>query len=373
MKFIVSKSDIQQHLQLISGVVVSKPVLSILSNFHFNISNGGLHAMASDLQTFVKTRIKVDAGDDAQIAVPSKLTLDILKSLPDQPLTFSVDSQSGVVEINSGNGRYKLGGQPASDFPTTQDIAGGQSFTIPANVLLRAIEKTVSCTGNDEMKMNLTGIYFELHEDKINFVATDANRLVRYTRTDIKPGIKHSFILPKKPAQLLKNTLPNNDTSVTVRFTGENAHFSYGDVELTCRLIEERYPDYNNVIPKENPNKMGIDRDDFLDSVRRVSILSNSTTRQIRLKIKGNDMILSAEDFDQSNEGHERLVCEYSGEDMEIGFNSSYLQELLATIDSDRVTVELSSPNRAGVVLPEKNEEQEELLMLIMPMMLSNY
>ena len=342
MKFIVSKSEIYDQLQLISGVVVAKPIIPILGNFLFDINDGILTISASDLQTTMTTLIKVDATENAKITVPSKLTLDILRSLPDQPLTFTLDEKTETLEINSGNGRFKIGCFSAADFPEIPAPTADNSLTIQSSALLKAISRTINASGTDELRLNLTGILFELKTDHINFVATDANRLVKYTRNDVTSEVEHTFILPKKPASLLKSALKNDNTPVRIDFNNENAFFNFGDIYLACRLIDERYPDYNSVIPKENPNLLQIDRSDFLDSVKRISILSNNTTHQIRLKIKGSDLIISAEDFDQSNEGHERLVCEYAGEDIEIGFNSKYLIELLGNINTERIKFEHS-------------------------------
>lgn len=373
MKFIVSTSTLLEHLQLISGVVVSKPIIPILDHFLFDIKEGQLTLSATDLETSMTTAINVEANENVQVAVPSKLCLEILRSLPDQPVTFNIDENSYSVEISSGNGRFKLAGQSGVDFPAIPEVETDKSFNIKSEALLNAITKTVFSTGNDELRLNLTGIFFELKPDQASFVATDANRLVRYSRVDVQPGVEQSFILPKKASNLLRSSLPDDETTVKVDFNNANAFFSFGSYHLVCRLIDEKYPDYNAVIPKENPNTLLIDRLQFLNSVKRVSIVSNKTTHQIRLKIAGSEMIVSAEDFDASNEGQERLVCDYSGSDIEIGFNSKYLMDMLTNLGTDQIRFELSTPNRAGLLLPSKNEEGEEILMLVMPMMLNNY
>lgn len=373
MKFIVSKTVLLEHLRVVSGVVVSKAVIPILENFLFDIKDGNLTISATDLETSMTTKLKVEAQEDGQIAVPSKLCLDILGSMPDQPLTFTIDEKTHAIEISSGNGRFKLAGQPGEDFPKIPEVETDKSFSLKSEILLKAIAKTVFATGSDELRLNLTGIYVELKNNDISFVATDANRLVRYKRNDVAPGVEQSFILPKKASNLLKSSLRDDDAPVRIDFNNANAFFSFNDINLVCRLIDERYPDYNAVIPKENPNKLVIERTDFLNSVRRISIVSNKTTHQIRLKLAGSSMVLSAEDFDQSNEGHENLACEYDGEDMEIGFNSKYLMDMLSGMDTEKVRFEMSTPNRAGVLLPFENESGEDMLMLVMPMMLNNY
>jgi DNA polymerase-3 subunit beta len=306
------------------------------------------------------------------VAVPGKLTIDTLKALPNQPITFTIDEKSNTVEIRSENGRYKLAGQAGEDFPKTPDVESSKSFKIPSDVLLSSISKTLFATGNDDLRLNLTGVYVQLFDDKINFVATDANRLVRLTRTDVSPGVEQNFILPKKALNLLRGTLKDSTLPVQVDYNETNAYFTFEDVQLICRLIDERYPDYNAVIPKENPNVMEISRLDLLNSVRRISIFSNKSTHQIRLKITGSELVISAEDIDLSNEATERLTCDYQGVDIEIGFNSKLVLDMLNNMDSDRVKLEMSEPSRAGILLPDSDEDGESLLMLVMPMMLNS-
>lgn len=374
MKFIVNSSVLLRHLSYIDGVVVAKPVIPILNNFHFDIRDGVLNISSTDLETTMSTSIKVDAKEDISIAIPSKNTLELLKSLPDQPLAFSINTEKGFVEIKYESGRFKLTAQRGDEFPKTPVIEGdGNSFKIPAKVLQRGIVKTLFASSNDEIRLNLTGIYFQLFQNNLTFVATDANRLVRMSRSDVKPGVEEAFIIPKKALNLLKSVLPNDDTEVSVNFNRSNAFFQFGDINLICRLIDEKYPDYKAVIPVDNPNKMTIDRQEFLMAVKRVAITSNKSTHQVRLKISGSELTVSAEDIDFENEAQEKLACQYEGEDMEIGFNSKYFLEMLNTMDGNQVTLELSQPNRAGLIVPSVQEPGEEMLMLIMPMMLNNY
>ncbi len=358
---------------MIDGVVVAKPIIPILNNFLFDIKAGNLTISSTDLETTMTTSIKVDAKEDIAIAIPSKATLELLKSLPDQPLAITIDTDKNSVEIKYSLGRFKLTAQSADEFPKNQEINGDKSFTIQAGVLQKSIAKTVFATSNDDLRLNLTGVYVQLQKKSIIFVATDANRLVRYTRTDVMPGVEDTFILPKKALNLLKNTLPTTDVEVTINYNNSNAYFTFGDLSLICRLIDEKYPDYNAVIPTENPNVMTIDKNEFNSSVRRVSITSNKTTHQIRLKIAGSELAVSSEDLDYENESNEKLDCTFVGQDMEIGFNSKYLSEMIAAIDSPNVHLQMSLPNRAGVLVPETTDEGEAVLMLVMPMMLNNY
>ena len=371
MKFIVSTDQLLHKLQNISGTIVSKPVIPILDHFLFNIENGVLHITATDLETSMTTKIDVQADEDVKIAVPSKVCLDTLKALPNQPVTFTINSDTNSIELKSEFGRYKLIGQNADDFPKIPETTDGSGFEIGAGVLSSSIAKTIFASGNDELRLSLTGVYVQLHPDNAVFVATDANRLVKVKRNDVSPGVETNFILPKKALNLLKNNLPPDDTFVQVNYNDSNAFFSFEGIKLVCRLIDERYPDYKAVIPQDNPNSLTVSRLDFLNSVKRISIFGNRTTNQINIKITGSELTISAEDIDLSNEAVERLGCDYSGEDMEIGFNSKLLIELLQNLDTSDVVIELSTPNRAGILLPSANEDNESLLMLIMPMMIA--
>lgn len=373
MKLVVSSSELLDNLVLAGGVIVNKPVIPILENFLFQIKGNELTISGTDLETFITTRMEVTADGDAEIAVPSRMLTEILRSLPEQPVTFNINAELSSMEITTGNGKFKITGQPADDFPKAPPLDEGQSFSMKAGELTRAIAKTVFATGNDELRLNLTGLYFELTEDSLCVVATDANRLVKFINNNVKPGIEHNFILPKKPANILKSALSNGDLELNVSIDKTNVRFEAGDITVISRLIEENYPNYKAVIPTENPNELDIDRSDFYDSVKRIAIVSNKSTHQIRLKIAGSEMQVSAEDSDLSNEGSERINCAFQGEDMEIGFNSRYLLDMLGALNTGRVKMRLSTPNRAGILLPAENEEGEDILMLVMPMMLNNF
>jgi DNA polymerase III subunit beta len=372
MKFIVNTSALLGKLQVVIGTVAAKPILPILDHFLFDIKNGVLTITSTDLETSMSTTMEVQSEEDCVVAVPSRLTMDTLKALPNQPITFTLDEKTHAIELRSENGRYKLSGQPGEDFPKTPDLDSDTSFEMTSMTLLSSISKTIFSTGTDDLRLNLTGVYVELFNDSANFVATDANRLVRLKRTDVKPGVEHSFILPKKALNLLKATLSDDDSVVQIDYNTTNAYFTFGDVKLICRFIDERYPEYNAVIPDENPNVLTINRMDLLNSVKRISIFSNKTTHQIRFKISGSELVISAEDIDMANEATERLTCAYEGVDIEIGFNSKLMLDILNNIDAVSVRVELSEPSRAGIILPDENEENEDLLMLVMPMMLNN-
>jgi len=371
MKFITKSSVLLKHLQLISGVINTSNTLPILDDFLFEISNKSLKITASDLETTIITSLQVESKEEMEIAIPSKLLLDILKSFPDHPLTFTIENENQSIEISSDYGKYKLTGHSADEFPKVPEVESPSSLKIDGHVLLGAITKTIFATGNDELRPVMSGVYFQLENDSTIFVATDAHKLVKYTRTDAKSSSPANFIMPKKPLNLLKNLLSAVNEDVQVEFNETNARFIFEETILVCRLIDGKYPNYEAVIPKENPNRLSINRESFLSSVKRVSIFSSKTTHQVRLKITGSELQLSAEDLDFSNEANERLTCQYDGEDIEIGFNSMFLIEMLSNLTTEEVNLELSEPNRAGILTPSETDKDEQVLMLVMPVMLN--
>ncbi len=373
MKFIVSSSYLLKQLSAINGVITTNPVVPILENFLFEIQGGTLTVTASDLQTSMITELEVEAKEDGNIAIPAKILLETLRNLPEQPVTFSIDDSTYSIEINSDNGRYKLAGENATDFPKIPTVADGYSVNFSSETLARAINNTLFATSTDELRPAMTGVYLNLDETNSTFVATDSHRLIRYRRVDVASDMKHSMIIPRKALTLLRATIPSEITNVNLEFNASNAFFNFNNVKMICRLIDERFPDYENVIPVDNNNTMLIDRQAFLSSLKRISIYANKTTHQVRLKITGSELMISAEDLDFSNEANERLVCEHDGDDIEIGFNAKFLVEMLGNIESKEVTLQLSAPNKAGIISPSGLEENEDILMLIMPVMLSNH
>jgi DNA polymerase-3 subunit beta len=371
MKFIVSSQVLLKQLQSIGGVLNSSNTLPILDNFLFEIQDQKLTISCSDLESTMTSTISIDAKSEGSIAIPAKMLLDILKTFPNHPLTFSIDDKMGV-EISSDYGKYKLSGYSGTEFPKSPVIEAPSTVTISSHIFQRAIEKTIFASGNDDLRPVMSGIFVQLSESDLTFVATDAHKLVRYTRNDVKSSAAASFIVPKKPMNLLKGLLQNFEGEVTIKYNESNASIAFNDILLTCRLVDGKYPNYDAVIPKENPNRLTVDRNAFFQSIKRVSIFANKTTHQVRLKINGSELNISAEDVDFSNEANERLTCSYQGESIEIGFNSRFLNEMLQNIDSDNVIFELSAPNRAGILIPDNSENGEDILMLVMPVMLNS-
>lgn len=375
MKFVVSSTELLNHLTAISRVISSKSTLPILDNFLFNLEENKLTITASDLESTLTTWIELENTEGiGEIAIPAKLLIDTLKEFPEQPLTFQVNNETYSVEIFSENGKFSIVGQDGEEYPEAKAInpEKATSVTMSHDVLLNGINKALFATADDELRPVMNGILAEITPEEITFVASDAHKLVRYKRTDIKAEMEASFILPKKPAALLKSLLPKEDFDVKLEFDDKNAIFNLSNFMLSCRLVEGKYPSYNSVIPTDNPNKMQIDRLEFYNTLRRVSVFSNQASNLVRLKLSGNQLVVSAQDVDFSISAVERLNCQYEGDELEIGFKSSFLIEILSNMASAEVEMELSDPTRAGILLPvEKEYEEEDILMLLMPMMIN--
>jgi DNA polymerase-3 subunit beta len=372
MKFIVSSTYLLKQLQVLGGVINSSNTLPILDNFLFELDNSKLTVSASDLETTMVSELNVESETSGSIALPARLLLDTLKTFPEQPLTFKIEDNS-TVEISSNHGKYALAYANGEEFPKAVALEDPSKTIVMGDVLASAISKTIFAAGNDDLRPVMSGVFFQFSSEGLTFVATDAHKLVKYTREDLKANQPAEFIMPKKPLNLLKGILAGSEEEVSIEYNDSNAKFTFENSQLICRLIDGKYPNYEAVIPKENPNKLIIDRTQFLNSVRRVSIFSNKTTHQIRLKIAGAELNISAEDIDYSNKAEERLTCDYQGDDMQIGFNSRFLTEMLNNLSADEVKLEMSLPNRAGILTPADGlDEGEHITMLVMPVMLNS-
>ena len=372
MKFIVNSTALLRELQKLNGVISSNNTLPILDNFLFDINSNNMTIIASDLETTMMSTISVEADVDGKITMPARILIDTLKTFSNQPLTFIVNTETFGIEMSSEMGNYKLAGQNANEFPKAPKLNGSSSTTIKGDILANAIHKTLFASGNDELRPVMSGMFCELSTEQITFVATDAHKLVKHTRTDISSDKTASFILPKKPLTILKNNI-SDDADIKLEFNDTNALFTFNNITIICRLIDGKYPNYETVIPKENPNKLTIETASLLSSIKRVSIYANKTTHQIRLKIAGSELQITSEDLDFANKAEERLSCQYEGTDMEIGFNSKFVIDMLNNIGAEQISLEMSAPNRAGIIMPlDGLEEGEKTLMLVMPVMLNN-
>ncbi len=373
MKFIISSSLLLKNLQATIGVINTNNTLPILDDFLFELKEDSLTITSSDLETTMRVTIQPDRSEETgSIAIPAKILVETLKTFADIPVSFTIDLTTLMIEISAGEGKYKLSGHKSDEYPRTPSLEDTTAINLDSHMLAQAVNKTLFATGNDELRLVLSGVFCELSPDDITFVATDAHKLVRYRRSDAKSQDSANFILPKKPLNLLKNILSSQDVPVVIEYNKTNAFFSFNNTHLICRLIDGKYPNYEAVIPKENPNKLTIDRHALLTSIKRVSIFANQSTHQIRFKVSGKELVLSAEDIDFANEAKERLTCSYEGDDLEIGFNSKFLLEMLSNIETDEVRLEMSAPNRAGILYPVNSENKaEDILMLVMPVMLN--
>ena len=371
MKFIVSSSALLKQLQQISGVINSNTVLPILEDFLFDIENNKLTVVATDLETVMKVHLDIEAKESGRVCIPAKILMDSLKNIPEQPLTFNIDANYSV-ELTSDNGKYKVMGENPDNFPKEPVTDDSNGFTMTSVALVTAINKTLFSVSNDDLRPAMTGVFFELDPKGLTFVATDAHRLVKYKRKDVKCPKKDSFIVPKKPLNLLKGALPSNDDELQVSYNSNHLFIKHGSTEMVCRLIDARFPDYKVVIPADNPYKLTLNKNDFQNALRRVSIFSNKSTNQVALSITGNQLQLAAQDVDFSFEGNERMSCQFDGEDMQIAFNAKFLIEILGAAETAEIFIELSTSTKAGIIKPSENDEHEDLLMLVMPLMLNN-
>ncbi|MBQ6741896.1 MAG: DNA polymerase III subunit beta [Bacteroidales bacterium] len=380
MKFIVNSQQLHKQLQSLSGVLSSSNTMPIIGCFLFHLEENNLTIKTTDLSTTLVAKMTVETGrmeNPEEVAVPSKMLLDILKTFDDVPLTFNVDPSNYTVDIVSGQGQYRLAGMDAATYPTMPVAESTSKVVMSSAALVDAINKTVFATSNDEMHQQMSGIYCEMTPDGVTFVATDAHKLVRYRRKDVASDENTNFILPKKPTIIVKNILAGRkeESDITIEYNNTNLFITFDNFYIVCRLVDGRYPNYEAAIPKDNPNKLILDRQSFLNTLRRVSIFASEATRQVRLSISADKLEISAEDLELSNNARETLPCQYEGDPMDIGFNAKFLTEMISYLDSEQVLVELSHPSRAGIIFPygeDDSEKKDDILMLVMPVMLAN-
>ena len=379
MKFIINSLLFSKQIQSLSGVLTNSNTVPIINCFHFHLDEGMLTIRATDLETTLVSKVEVETGrmdDINDVAVPSKLLLDIIKSMDDVPMTFSVEDTTYGISITSGEGKYRIAGKNPETFPNMPEAQNTTAIKLTSSLLVNAIGMTAFAASTDEMRPQMGGIFCDLNNENITFVATDAHKLVRYRRTDVHSDTPVSFILPRKPVAMMKSIMASlkDDMEVTLEYNNTNAAFTFGNFYIICRLVDGRYPNYDAAIPKENPNKLTVDRNSFLNTLRRVGLFANQASHQIRLAIQERELVVSAEDLEFSNNAQEKLPCQYEGEPMEIGFNAKFLSEMVSNIDSEQILIEMSHPSRAGIIFPITNEENspEDILMLVMPVMLAN-
>ncbi len=372
MKFIVASGELQKALNTVSGVISSSQSRPILENYLFEVDGNNLKITASDGETTLVTTLEVKSDETGKFAVPAKIFQDFVKTYGEQPLTLSVkDSEDGngsLLEILDEKDNFAVALDNAEDYPELPEFDAAQSVKISAGVLSEALTNTLFATSNDSLRPVMTGVLFQFKEDETNFVSTDSHRLVVYKRTDLINAEPIEFIMPKKPLAIFKNILANSNDEVIIEFNENMAKFTFGNNIWICRLIDGKYPNYSAVIPKENPNVLTINRNLLLSSIRRASIMSNKSTNQVRFKLSGNILHLHAEDTEYANKADMQIPCDYNGEDINIGFSSKFLTEMLSVLSSDDITMKMSQPNRPGIIEPVDGLEPEEnILMLSMP------
>lgn len=370
MRFEVSSGELQRQLNIAAGAISGSPVLPIIEDFLFDVKDNVLTITSTNLEMTIITQVDVTADQDGIVAIPSKILLDTLKALPEQPITITVEDNNGI-KIHSAFGEYKLSGDMADDFPTPPIEDDVESLTLNSRYIQKGITNTIFATSNDEIRLAMMGVLMQIDFTRLYFVATDAHKLVKYTVGNLNTDIARSLIVPKKGLNLVKNAI-TEEQDVRVSFNKANVFFSFGRTKIVIRLIDAKYPEYNAVIPVENPYEAIINRKDFLNSLKRISIYANKSTNQVILNITDRSMTISAQDLDYSNEATEQLNCVFSGEAITIGFNAKFLSEMLSVLEGDDIKLQLSSPNRAGLIMPMEDEPGESLIMVVMPVMMGN-
>ncbi len=370
MKFNVSSSDLVKALSAVSGAVPNKATLPILETILFESEDGKIRLTATDLEISIIEYMSADIEEGGSVAIPARRLTETLRQLPDIPVAFEIDEKFNV-RFSTDKGTYKLVGEDPDEFPEVPDLDEGITLETSKDLVLNAIDKTLFAVSNDDLRPAMMGVYFEIGPEESKFVATDGHRLVKYIQEGLTSDEEVTFIVPEKALSLVQKALHDEECVLTV--TEDHVRYKSGNTVVITRLINEQYPNYESVIPKDNDKQLVISKEQMLSTVRRVSIFSSTTTRQIRLQMENDQLTIRAEDIDMSSEAKETIACEYDNEKMEIGFNAKYLSDVLSNVDDEEVYFEFSTPNRAGIVKPSEEEEGEQILMLVMPVMLNTY
>lgn len=370
MKFNVSSSELVKALSAVSGAVPNKATLPILETILFESRDGQLRLTATDLEISIIEYMDADIDEDGAVAIPARRLIETLRQLPDIPVGFEVDEKFNV-KFRTDKGTYKLVGDDPDEFPEVPNLDEGHTIDTTKELVLNAIDKTLFAVSNDDLRPAMMGVYFDIGSEESKFVATDGHRLVKYINKDLTSDQEIDFIVPEKALNLVQKALHDDECELTI--TDDHTRFKSGNTIVITRLINEQYPNYESVIPKDNEKTLVINKEQMLATVKRVAIFSSSTTRQIRLQMNPDKLTIRAEDIDMSSEAKETIACEYDEDEMEIGFNAKYLADVLGNVDGDEVYFEFSTPNRAGIVKPSEEDDNEQMLMLVMPVMLNTY
>ncbi|WP_294083117.1 DNA polymerase III subunit beta [Proteiniphilum sp. UBA5384] len=374
MKFVVSSAALLSHLQAISRVINSKNTLPILDCFLLDLKGNTLSLTAADNETRLETTVEVNSAEgEGSLAINARNLLDPLRELPDQPLTFDINDETLEIFLYYHNGKYNFVGLKGDEYPEPKPLKESfMTLKVEADTLFSGINRTVFATADDELRPVMNGIYFDITTEDLTFVASDGHKLVRVTTTETKGEGRSSFILPKKPANLLKSILPRESGEVEIRFDENNAYIAMSSYKMVCRFVEGRYPNYNSVIPQNNPNSFILDRLTLLNALKRVAVFSNPASNLVKFQLSEDKIVVTAQDIDFLTTAEETIPCTYQGSVMNIGFKASFLIDILDNIPSSDIRMELSDPSRAGLILPVEKEENEDMLTLLMPMMLND-
>lgn len=370
MKITIESQLLAKNLNVLKKVISSSTPMPILSCFLFRVIEKKLTIVASDLDITLEIELEAQCDEDGAFAISSDMFMEMIKALPEQAITLNINEKQ--LEIESLSGNYKMAVDDANEFPKSPSFEEKTTTLIPAHILNKAFTKTMFATSTDDLRPMLTGVCIDFKKESLVFVATDANKLVKYTRFDMQSENETQLIVPKKPISVLTNALTGKDSEVKIGFNETNISFSFENTVMMCRLIDAKYPPYENVIPKENPNTFEINRDELLKSLKRISIFANRMTHQVAIDKKGNSLTILSEDKDYNSKGTETLTCIGDGEDLRIGFNAKFLSEMLSNLTSDKIKIEMSQPNRAGIITPiSEEDDNESTLILVMPAMLN--
>ncbi|NBB88199.1 MAG: DNA polymerase III subunit beta [Bacteroidetes bacterium] len=369
MNFTLSSSLLLDHLQKANGAIDANPTMAILQDFKFDVKDGQLEIRGTDLSTSVTTSVEVEHESDFSFVVPAKMLVNTLKATPEQPIDIQYDEESRRVTVTNSMGKYHMAAGPISEYPSLPEVEHTQEIQLPATVLLDGFAKTVFATSTDQARRAMMGVYTVVENGRLILASTDAHKLVEFIYEDENIQGDASFILPKKGVNLVRSIVDAGDT-IRFHFNPQHAFFQFEDTEVACKLIEANYPDYKNIIPKDNDTELSVNRNDFLQSLKRISIFTNESTRQVSLQVNEDSLTLIARDIDYSNDAKEQLACFYKGEPLKIAFNARFLLEMIAVLDSDEIVFKLNSPNRAVLILPSEQTESQNLTMLIMPIII---
>jgi len=370
MRFNVHGKTLQQQIAAVSKVINAKNALSILDNFLLEVKEGALYITGSDQETVMTAKLEItNLENDGRIAVNAKRLMEVVKEVSNFPISFVVDDAQGSIDLQFPGGHFEFMGVDAAEYPQSFDTDElTVEMTVPAQVIQKGLDYTLFAISTETIRPMMTGVYWDFHENDITFVGSDTHKLVRYINSEYKPNRETSFILPGKPAGILRSLINKDTETVIIRKDEKSAIFTFGDFRLGCRFVKGAYPNYNRVIPVDNPNELTVDRQVLLSAMRRVSLFASKASSLVKMTMDNNSLNLDSQDLDYSTKANETVICSYDGNPLSIGFNAVYMVEVLNNLPGDNIVVKLSDPGRPGLFMPFEQKENEEVVMLQMPM-----